>query len=139
MAKITWKPQTDINKELLAQAKTAKKTELNEICNQIIINGFQYEVNGTLYRFSYDLEAQNNFRDAREAITLGLAQEIEWTAYRVDTGERVRIMVNGQHLKEMMLTQLTHKNTTIAYYNRLLLEKVEPATDVNVVQAIGWE
>jgi hypothetical protein len=137
MATINWKSKTDTDAEALANAKHRKQVELNSICNDKITN-FTYDINGVTYNFSYDIEAQNNFRDAREAIADGLATEVEWTAYIASTGERVRIMLNGADLTNMRLVQFNQKHQIIAEFNSILLDILNPATTVDQVNAVGW-
>lgn len=124
--------------EALNEAKEAKKQELNEICNQEITKGFLYTVNGIEYRFSYDMEAQMNFAEARAAVNDGLITEVEWTCYVSSTGERVRIMLNATSLSDMRVAQLTQKNAVISKYNDILLNQVYPATDVATIEAVKW-
>lgn len=124
---------------VLDRVKDAKKQELNVICNQEITKGFLYTVNGVEYRFSYDMEAQMNFAEARAAMADGLIEEVEWTCYIASTGERKRIMLNADDMAGTRLAQLTQKNAIIAKYNNILLTKVYPETNIEIINAIKWE
>jgi hypothetical protein len=116
-----------------------KKNELSQLCTQEINNGFTYTIDGIEYRFSYDSDAQSNFREARDAIKDGLISEVKWTAYRTDTGERVRILLNGKQLQEMRVIQLEQKDSIIEKYNNILLNQLYVAKTSSEAEAIGWD
>lgn len=122
--------------ELLRLAKERKGNELGESCEKEIISGFDYERDGVIYHFSYDLEAQGNFRDARDAFRDGLILEIEWTVY-VD-GEYKRILLNEEDLNNLRLVALEHKDSRIKRYRNELLPLLEGATTVEDIEAIKW-
>lgn len=80
----------------LDEAKAAKMAQINAETSSAIISGFDYEIDGTLYHFSYDAFDQQNFADTANmcqlalAGTPGLPESVTWNAYSVPGGELVQ-------------------------------------------------
>lgn len=80
-----------------------------------ILAGFDYEIAGETYHFSYDAFDQQNFADTANACLLsmqgaqGLPQSVTWNAYRVG-GELARITLSAaEFLKLYTEGALAHK------------------------------
>lgn len=123
---------------LLEMAKEAKRAELDEECNQAILNGFDHEVNGTLYHFSYDAEAQINFNDGSQVLNQGLIAELLWTVYN-PSGQYERIVINKELMNAITNTIILHKQGMISRYRDELLPLVDAATTKEEIEAIKWD
>lgn len=125
--------------ELLTQAKKSKDNELNTDCSNAILEGFEHTINGMLYWFSYDSEAQGNFRDAKDVLRDGIVTEIMWTVREGGiNGPYTRIPVNNTIMSDLTLVIMQHKNGKISRYRDELLPQVYNATTLAEVSAITW-
>jgi hypothetical protein len=123
----------------LQDAKKSKDDELNIACQEAILAGFTHVINDKTYWFSYDYEAQGNFRDAKEVLSDGLVPEIPWTVREGSKdGPYTRILVNLDIIRELSLVILQHKTEKIAKYRDFLLPIVEDATTVEEVFSVNW-
>ncbi|QPK89715.1 hypothetical protein IEN91_04500 [Bacillus velezensis] len=123
---------------LLESAKTAKDEELNLACEESILQGFDFEVNGVMYHFSFDMEAQLNFQGAERAFVNGLTESIMWTVTNIETGQKERILITQELMTALSLEILSHKNRNISRYRDELGKQLEAATTVEEVKAIHW-
>lgn len=123
----------------LDNAKIAKDEELNLKCKEAILAGFEYSINGTVYWFSYDIEAQGNFRDGREALRDGLASVLPWTV-RVGgiDGPYDRIIVDFKLLMAISMAGMIHKTEKINKYRDFLMPIVNQAKEVEEVESVVW-
>lgn len=135
-----WVDMADVKAMELNNAKRMKNNELNQSCNQAILAGFEHELNGVTYWFSYDMEAQGNFRDAKEALRDGLANILPWTVREggVD-GPYTRVDIDYPTMQELALVIMLHKTEKISRYRDELMPIVEAATEVKEVEAVTWE
>lgn len=80
----------------LEELKAAKTAQIDAETSAAIIAGFDYEVNGMTYHFSYDSFDQQNFVDTASmcqlalAGTPGLPDTVTWNSYTVPGGELVQ-------------------------------------------------
>ena len=123
--------------EILRQMKLRKEAELNQACQDAIIAGFDYTIDGISYHFSFDLEAQLNFQGAENLFAKGVVNELTWTAQK--DGEYTRITITPDLMNQLSLAIFKHKNDNISKLRDVLLPQVEAATTVEEVQAIVWE
>jgi hypothetical protein len=123
---------------LLEMAKESKRSELDEACNEAILGGFEHEINGTMYHFSYDTEAQMNFNDGAQVLNQGLVAELLWTVYN-PSGAYERIVINKELMNEITNTIILHKQGMISKYRDELLPLVEAATTIEEIEAIKWD
>lgn len=116
-----------------------KDEELNQACKEAILAGFKHNINGVNYWFSYDMEAQINFRDAKEVLSDGLVDEIMWTVRKggID-GNYTRIPITLEIMQELTLTIMNHKNEKISKYRDFLMPLVNGATTIEEIQSIKW-
>lgn len=99
-------------------ARLELEMKLNEIdmkTSSAILAGFDYEVDGQKYHFSYDSFDQQNFADTASACLLvksgvpGLPQSVTWNGYRED-GSLVRLTLDAdQFLALYTAGALAHK------------------------------
>ena len=124
---------------ILQKAKQRKDAELNQACNTAILGGFNHTIDGVEYHFSYDYEAQGNFRDAKEVLKDGIIESINWTVQK--DGQYMRIPINLATLQAIQFTILNHKDSNISKYRETLLPMVyaETTDTVEKVQAISWD
>jgi hypothetical protein len=118
-------------------ARKNKDDELSRACNKSILDGFVHEIDGVEYFFSYDIEAQINFSDAKEILEDGMFEEIMWTAKK--NGEHVRIPINLERFNQIKLSIFKHKANNISKYRDVLLPKVMSASSVKDINSITWE
>lgn len=90
-------PDPEPTPEEKAQAELeAKIADIDRKTSALIREGFDYEVNGETYHFSYDMFDQQNFADTANACLMvksglpGLPRSVTWNAYRAD-GTLVRL------------------------------------------------
>jgi hypothetical protein len=128
----------DLNSEL-ELTKSLKDEELNRDCKAAILSGFEYAIDNVTYWFSYDMEAQGNFRDAREALKDGMVSEIPWTV-RVggETGEYSRVMITLPIILDISIQAMYHKTAKIAKYRDVLMPMVKMATSSEEVESVKW-
>lgn len=96
---ITVKETPDPQPDPEAAAKAEREAKIREIdmeTSQAILAGFDYEIDGEKYHFSYDSFDQQNFADTASACLLsragvqGLPSAVTWNAYKSD-GSLVRL------------------------------------------------
>lgn len=104
----------------LEEAKAAKLAQIDAETSAAILAGFEYEVDGTTYRFSYDSFDQQNFADTANVCTLklqgvaGLPNAVTWNAYTVPEGELVRLTFDAPAFLALYTGgALAHKNAAM--------------------------
>ena len=122
---------------VLENAKIDKLVELNEACNQAILDGFTHTIDGIDYHFSFDFEAQFNFHAAQTLFENGTIDNIVWTAKR--NGEYTRVPIDKQIMGELAVHILQHKNGNISKYRDFLEPIVQSATTIEEVNSIKWD
>lgn len=109
-------PDPEPTPEEKAQAELeAKIADIDRKTSALIRDGFDYEVNGETYHFSYDMFDQQNFADTANACLLaksgvpGLPQSVTWNAYKAD-GSLARLTLDAdQFLALYTAGALAHK------------------------------
>lgn len=120
-------------------AKQRKDAELNKACNEAILAGFTHVINGQTYWFSYDMEAQGNFRDGREILKDGIMTEVPWTVRLGGiNGDYARIPITLEIMNELTLKIMEHKTGYISKYRDFLMPLVNGATTPEEVAEIVW-
>lgn len=121
---------------ILEEERKKKDLELNKACNAAIVHGFSHQIEGVEYHFSYDIEAQGNFRDAQTVLGLGIVTEITWTVKK--DGEYARIPITKPIMDELTLVILQHKENNISKYRDFLMPIVNDATTIEEIQQVIW-
>lgn len=123
----------------LQRAKEEKDAELNAACNKAILAGFSYTIDDILYWFSYDMEAQGNFRDAKTILEDGLVEVVPWTV-RVGgiDGEYTRIPITLDIINAISIVIVQHKTNNIGRYRDILMPIVKSATTIEGVANVQW-
>lgn len=122
--------------EILQVYRDAKDFELNQACNDTILAGFDYEIDGVLYHFSYDKEAQQNFTDAQTILSDGLVQELMWTVQK--DGEYTRIPINKAVMDKLKVVIMMHKTSCISKYRDVLMKIVNEAQTIEEIESVTW-
>lgn len=125
-----------IKAENLDYYRKVKNEELNVACNNAISSGFDYEINGILYHFSFDIEAQLNYQGAERLLSEGTVNSIDFTVFHEDT--YARIAIGKDEMKALALAILKHKSDNISKYRDVLLPQVQNATTKEEIQNIKW-
>jgi hypothetical protein len=122
----------------LETLKTAKIGQLEENCNQAIVDGFDYTINSVSYKFSCSLEAQANFQGADTLFKDGLITEAEWTVFNNATQKVERVMIEQTTFPSIKLQVFQHINSNISKLRNTLQPQVESATTNLEVDSIVW-
>lgn len=117
----------------LADAQTAKFSELNSKCNQTILSGFSSTALGVSHNYDFDMEAQMNFSGMMNAVNGSMAPaSITWKT--TDAGNLAHTQAQ---FKQLYADGMNFKNNQIAKY-WTLKSQVLAATTVAQVNAIVW-
>lgn len=135
--KFIWEENRDI-RTVLDEYKDLKKIELNKLCQDFILNGFLHNINGSIYHFSYDSEAQKNMSDRWNLFQNDMINSIKVTAHEED-GSDVRLAFNKAEFNILYLKSVQHKEHCISKYRDDLLPLIEQAMTVEQVEAITWD
>lgn len=122
----------------LQRVKNKKDEELNNACNQSILDGFDYMVNDTTYHFSFDTEAQFNFQGIQMLFLSNTIESILWTVTNVETNEYERITIDRDLMTELTMAILIHKDSNISRYRDDLSVRLKNATSIKEVESINW-
>lgn len=120
----------------LEDVKKAKLTELNTTCGAVITGRFVANVRGIQYEFSYDEEAQSNFKDVKFAFADAMMTTVTWTAYQ--NGAVQRITMNAAEFTPVYYASLEHKQNQISRFRDVLQPLVEVATTKEDINTIQW-
>jgi len=123
----------------LKKAKYLKGQELNQACNNAILSGFDYNINGVSYHFSFDTEAQLNFQGANWMLENGKTTNIMWTVKNNSTGVYERMTINLDLMRDLQVAIFNHKNDNISKYRDVLYPKLLAATTVEEINEITWD
>lgn len=132
-------PDTDIEYipyiPTLNEAKAIKIDELSNICNFMIINGVDINIDGALEHFSYKEEDQVNIKEIFD-----LAVQTNVPMYYHADGESCK-MYTVEQIINLYATATTNKMHHITYYNQLKeyvndLETVEDVQNVEYGQEL---
>jgi hypothetical protein len=131
-----YKARINQNIDLIKQGKI---NELNQKCNQAIINGFYSDADGTKKLYDFELENQVNL--STKAYQLQIAklagQPITTVSYYAK-GETCHDYTEEQFLK-LALDGETWKTTNIVKYKDKLKPMVEACKTADEVKSITWE
>lgn len=121
---------------ILKNMSEIKKQELNSNCQKAILSGFNCELKGLIYHFSYDLEAQLNFQDTYNLFQNNLLSEIGWTIRFNE--EKKRILLAKDDFLTAYTQAIKHKNETLDHLYNVALVSLEAAADIDAINAVIW-
>ncbi len=132
---ITVKPE-----KTLEEAKSLKVSQINSETSSSILAGFDYEIDGVIYHFSYDSFDQQNFSDTANMCQLamlspeGLPSSVVWNSYLPDD-TLVQQTFNAQTFLDLY-TQgaMVHKSTQMSIGGQRKAT-VQAATTIAEVEA----
>lgn len=119
----------------LQKHKEMKMDSLNEKCEGAILGYFKSNVNGEEYDFSYDMEAQSRFNGVASSFSLGIINEVQWTAHK--DGERYRLTLTKDQFIQVAKDAFVHQDSNIVKYNELILA-VKSAQTKAELDKIVW-
>lgn len=122
---------------IMDTVKEEKEEELNELCNQAILEGFSHTVRGIEYHFPFGIETQLNFESSRKLLEEGFVQDIKWTV-RDSNDDWIRLSILKEDLSSLSLAIHNHKEENISKYRDVLLPKLELAQDLEDINSIQW-
>lgn len=117
--------------------KTSIKAMFSKNCQESILLGFECEVNGMVYHFSYDQEAQLNFQDTYLLFENNMVDTIMWSAQK--NNEKVRLSLGKVLFTKVYLTGVKHKNNCLSYYHDTLLPLLQSTTTIEETKAVSWQ
>lgn len=121
----------------LELAQQSKIAELDQRCEEAILGRFSVELDGVVYAFSNDREAQANFDKCDNSFARGRITEIPWTAYDPDGNVR-RIVLDAVKFEKVYVAHLEHIQGNIAKFRDFLEPLVVGAAGVDEVNLIQW-
>jgi hypothetical protein len=128
----------DLTTAALTDVQNAKMDQLDEACNNTIVDGFDTTINGTSYKFSCSLAAQANFQGTDTLFKDGAITSAEWTVINNDTGKTERINIDQTTFNTLKLQVFQHINSNISKLRNTLQPQVEAATTNADVDKINW-
>lgn len=134
MAKMQWKSSSEIFEE----EKRAKKEQLSKGCQDAILGGFEVEIAGETYHFSYDREAQINYSERWQLFQNDMIEEISMTAHTLN-GEDVRFPVDREMFDKIYLASVEHKEDKIRKLREDLFPLVDNSKASKDLESISWE
>ena len=117
--------------------KTSMKATFSKKCQESILLGFECEVDGAVYHFAYDQEAQLNFQDTYLLFENNMVNMIMWSAQK--DNEKVRLSLEKALFTKVYLTGVKHKNNCLSYYHDTLLSLLKNATTIEETKAVSWQ
>lgn len=121
----------------LSSMKDKKSKALNKACSETILGKFPHYVNGAIYYFSNDMEAQANFEKADRAFEKGRFTEVGWTCY--DEYENVcRLVFTAETFESLYINHLLHIQKNIARFRDILMPDLNNAQTIEEVESIIW-
>lgn len=123
--------------DVLLKKKESKIHGLNSDCRNSILNGFDCELNGINYHFSYDQEAQINFQDTIRLFDNNMIEMVNWNA-TLHEG-KVRLTLDKIMFEKVYLNSVKHKLDTISKYRDELIPMLNNASTNEEVDKITWD
>ena len=117
--------------------KKEKKDELSALCGIYIKDGFKCIVDGSDYRFSYDIDKQQNFSDTMRLFENNMIDKIGWNAYIGE--EKKRIQLNKEEFTRVYLAGVKHKTDCLTRLNEVLYPLVDAAENKETIARIYWD
>ena len=133
MSKMVWRTVDDF----LMDIKSSKKNELSSSCKEKIEEGFDQDISGTLYRFTYGIEKQQNFSDTMRLFDNNMIDKIGWNAYVGE--EKKRIQLNKEEFTTVYLAGVKHKTDCLTRLNDVLYPFVDAAENKETIARIYWD
>lgn len=124
----------------LVEIKAAKLSQLEELCEKSIVNGFDYTINNISYKFSCSINAQANFQGTDTLFKDGLIPDglAEWTVTNNTTGDIERIFLDQITFNQIKLQVFVHINSNISKLRNILQPQLEACTTNIDVEAVVW-
>lgn len=113
-----------------------KTEEMRNKCSLEITKGFDYEILGKEYHFSYGQENQINFQDTDRLFLNDNVTEIHWNAYI--KREKVRILLNKDEFFSVYLEGVKHKQDCLNHLYEVILPQIEKAESQEDLNKIVW-
>lgn len=130
-----WTEKQD-DSEVLKRLKKTKDYNLSKNCQESILSGFNHEISGITYRFSYDNEAQINLQDTMRLFENEMVTQVNWTA-RLHGG-KVRLTLMKEEFLKLYMASVKHKLNAISYYRDVLIPRVENCKTQEELDNIEW-
>ncbi|QIA28506.1 hypothetical protein [Phage f2b1] len=121
----------------LQEVKNKKFKELDDICTQQILGYFTTILNGQVYTFSFDSEAQFNFNGALSLFNAKLIETVQWTAWQ--DGKAKRVTLNYEDFLKIILPGFQHKDEKIFRLRNMLEPYLNSLETIEEVEALTWD
>jgi len=130
--------ELDLSTATLQQVKDAKMAQLDYLCSQEIMQGFDYTIDSTSYRFSLSIKAQQNFTGTQNRFDKGKITQIEWTVLNNSNGNIERITLDQATFESITDVVFDTIDTNVQRLRNTLQPQVESATTVEEVESVEW-
>lgn len=135
MAKMKWITEED----LLTESKEQKKRELSQACQDDIMKGFYVTINASLYRISYDREAQVNISERWTLFQDNMINSIIISAHETETDNPVRVQLDKTNYERLYIESVKAKEDKISRLKDILYPMVEQAFTEEQISLIKWD
>lgn len=123
--------------EVLNIFKDEKKQALSQSCQDDILNGFEVEIDGEEYHFSYDREAQSNLQERWQLFQNNMVEEMNITAHLGE--EDTRLTVDKEVFSTIYMQSVMAKENKIKKLREDLFPLVERAKSQSELDVIKWD
>ena len=123
---------------LLDAAKVDKMNQLRSLCSQQILGYFSVPINGTIYLFSCDQEAQINFEKSDRALEKGRLTHVPWTCYTTE-GQVTRVVLDAVTFEQVYIAHLAHIQGSIVRLRDVYQPLVMSAESIAELGGITWD
>lgn len=123
--------------ELVDMLKDEKARALSEDAGEHIREGFECDIRGEVYHFSYGQDNQINFQDTDRLFQNNMIEEVTWNAYK--DGEKVRLLLSKEDFTKIYLSGVKHKQDALSRLNDVLIPFVKSAKDKETVGRVFWD
>jgi hypothetical protein len=124
--------------QVLADAKASKLAELDTLCNQTILAGFDYTISGISYHFYLPITAQSNFIGADSQFKAGKITSVRWTVLNNSTGTFERIDLDWATFGPIADMGYNLVDANIRKLRDTLEPQISAAATLDEVHAIVW-
>ena len=129
--------EEELRIELLQNAKKSKNKELNDACQNAILEGFSHHINGERYWFKYDIESQINFERLSKMFDRDSTREHMLTVENSDN-EHIGIAITKKNMTELSIVSQKHVDKKVAKFRDYYMPLVNEAETVEEVEEIQW-
>ena len=125
------------SEEVLGEEKAYAKDVLSSDCQQSILSGFECEIDGEVYHFSYDKESQSNIQERWQLFQNNMVSEMTITAHQGD--KDVRLTVDKEVFDQIYIASVQTKESKISKLRDELYPLVDEAGSISELSEVAWD